>query len=103
MHRRSFIQAGAAACGALVLLLSAIGLYGAVAVGVGQRRREIGVRMALGARGTNVVGMIVRRGMGLAVTGAVLGLVVTLAGARWPAQALQPPAAPMLRPPRPPC
>jgi putative ABC transport system permease protein len=68
---------------ATALTLAAIGVFGMLSYAVSARRREIGVRMALGARGTNVVGMIVRRGMGLAAAGAVLGLLVTVAGARW--------------------
>ena len=72
------IQAGALACGALVLLLSSIGLYGAVAVGVGQRRREIGVRMALGARAGQVVTLFYAGGVRLGIIGLVLGLPVSL-------------------------
>jgi predicted permease len=76
------VQAGAAGCGALILLLSAIGLYGAVALGVGQRRREIGIRMALGARAGQVVMLFHGRGLRLGIIGLVLGLpisVVTIA------------------------
>jgi len=80
--RRS-IQAGAAACGALVLLLSSIGLYGAVALGVGQRRREIGVRMALGARAGQVVALFYAGGVRLGIIGLVLGLPVSLVGNYW--------------------
>jgi ABC-type lipoprotein release transport system permease subunit len=75
---RKSIQAGAAACGVLVLLLSSIGLYGAVAVGVGQRRREIGVRMALGARAGQVVTLFYAGGVRLGIIGLVLGLPVSL-------------------------
>jgi ABC-type antimicrobial peptide transport system permease subunit len=72
------IQAGAAACGVLVLLLTSIGLYGAVALGVGQRRREIGVRMALGARAGQVVTVFYAGGVRLGIVGLVLGLPVSL-------------------------
>jgi hypothetical protein len=80
-YRRSerAIQAGVAACGALVLLLSSIGLYGAVALGVGERRREIGIRMALGAPAGQVVALFYAGGVRLGVVGLVLGLPVSLA------------------------
>jgi putative ABC transport system permease protein len=78
IREKKSIQAGAAACGALVLLLSSIGLYGAVAVGVGQRRREIGVRMALGARAGQVVTLFYAGGVRLGIVGLVLGLPVSL-------------------------
>jgi len=80
---RKSIQAGAAACGAAVLILTSIGLYGAVALGVGQRRREIGVRMALGARAGQVVTLFYARGVRLGITGLVLGLPISLAGNYW--------------------
>jgi len=73
------VNAGLAACGALVLLLSAIGLYGSVALGVRQRRREIGVRMALGARAEQVVGLFYTGGVRLGIIGLVLGLPMSVA------------------------
>jgi predicted lysophospholipase L1 biosynthesis ABC-type transport system permease subunit len=78
IREKKSIQAGAAACGALVLLLTSIGLYGAVAVGVGQRRREIGVRMALGARAGQVVTLFYAGGLRLGILGLVLGLPVSI-------------------------
>jgi predicted permease len=79
MRKMRAVQAGAAACGALILLLSSIGLYGAVALGVGQRRREIGIRVALGARAGQVVALFYRRGVRLGIIGLVLGLPISLA------------------------
>ena len=79
MRKMRAVQAGAAGCGALILLLSSIGLYGAVALGVGQRRREIGVRMALGAQAGQVVALFYGRGVRLGIIGLVLGLPISLA------------------------
>ena len=60
---------------AMALLLGGIGIYGVIAYSVSQRRREIGIRMALGAARGEVTAMFVRRGLLLAVIGAAFGLV----------------------------
>ncbi|HJS75251.1 MAG TPA: ABC transporter permease, partial [Vicinamibacteria bacterium] len=59
--------------GATALVLSAIGIYGVMAHGVAQKTREIGIRMALGAAGKDVVGLVTWQGMRLAVLGLALG------------------------------
>jgi putative ABC transport system permease protein len=70
---RRFVMSLIAGFAATALLLAAIGLYGVLAYSVTQRMHEIGVRMALGARAKDVILMVVRRGMALAVAGLVLG------------------------------
>jgi predicted permease len=66
----------------LALLLAAIGLYGVMAYSVSQRTRELGIRLALGARQSEVRNMVVRQGVLLAVGGVAIGLAAAFAMAR---------------------
>ena len=63
------------------LVVSTLGLYGVLAQLVVQRRREIGVRVALGAAGRDVVRLVLRQGLTPAAVGIVVGIAVSLAGA----------------------
>jgi ABC-type antimicrobial peptide transport system permease subunit len=68
--------------GALALGLAAVGLYGVKAYSVARRTREIGIRMALGARRSAVQNMILREGAAMLAAGLVLGLLLALATGR---------------------
>jgi putative ABC transport system permease protein len=67
---------------ALALLLAALGIYGVLAYFVTQHVPEIGIRLALGARPADILGLVLRRGMSLALVGLALGLAGAYALAR---------------------
>lgn len=67
----------------VALTLAAVGLYAVMAYSVSRRRHEIGIRMALGARGGQVAGMVIRQGLTLALAGIAIGLVGNLAFRRF--------------------
>ena len=68
--------------GALALLLSAVGVYAVMAYSVGQREREFGIRMALGAAPGAVLGAVVRQGLGTAAIGLCIGVPAAMATTR---------------------
>jgi len=74
MARTSFTLVMLGIAGGMALLLGVVGIYGVISYSVSQRRREIGIRMALGARRGEVNGMFVRHGMMLAAIGVAFGL-----------------------------
>jgi putative ABC transport system permease protein len=78
---RFFMMMGILFAG-LALVLAAVGLYGVLGYLVSQRRREIGVRVALGAQGDRIVRMIVVEGLRIVLLGAGIGFAVSLVSGR---------------------
>jgi predicted permease len=74
--------------GAVGLTLAAIGLYGVMSYSVGCRTREIGIRMALGAKPRKVLRMVLRQGLTLTCIGLVIGLAIALIVGRFAASVL---------------
>jgi putative ABC transport system permease protein len=80
--QRRFQMRVAAAFGISALLLAALGIYGVVAYGIALRRRELGIRMALGARSQQVWRMVVWQGLRPVTFGLVAGMLAALAAGR---------------------
>jgi ABC-type antimicrobial peptide transport system permease subunit len=76
--RTSFTLAMLAIAGSMALVLGLIGIYGALSYAVSQRRREIGIRLALGAQPREIERMFVRYGLGLAGIGVAIGPVAAM-------------------------
>jgi putative ABC transport system permease protein len=72
----------------VALLLTVVGLYGMLAYAVAERRREIGIRLALGAKANDVAGLVVRQGARLVAVGVVLGLAGALVARQFVASML---------------
>lgn len=83
MARTSFTLVMLGIAGAMALVLGMIGIYGVISYSVSQRTREIGIRMALGARSRQVSGMFVRHGFLLACAGVAIGGVAALGLSRF--------------------
>ena len=66
------------ACGGMALLLATIGVYGVIAYSVASRMREIGVRVALGARPHHVIHLVLREGLGVTSVGIIFGLLAAM-------------------------
>ena len=75
MARQRFASLMLGAFAAFAMLLAAVGIYGVMSHLVAQSTHDIGVRVALGAQPGNILGLVVRQGMQLAVIGIALGLV----------------------------
>jgi putative ABC transport system permease protein len=73
-----FFTRALSAFAVLAMMLAAIGIYGLIAYSVGQRTHEIGIRMALGARSQDVLGMVIREGMKMAAIGGTIGFALSL-------------------------
>lgn len=82
LARRRLILVAIGAFAVLALTLAAVGLYAVVSYGVSQRRREVGVRVALGATGTNIVRLIIGEGTLLALLGVLIGVSGAVAATR---------------------
>ena len=82
MARTSFTLVMLGVAAALALLLGLVGLYGVIAYSASQRRREIGIRIALGAQRNAVTAMFVRQGLAMAGGGVACGLIVAVAATR---------------------
>jgi ABC-type antimicrobial peptide transport system permease subunit len=66
------------AFGVLGLVLASVGVYGVISYSVSQRTQEIGIRTALGAQPSNVLAMVLKQGMSMALIGTVIGIVLAL-------------------------
>jgi len=67
---------------AAAIALASVGLYGVMSYAVAQRTHEVGIRMALGAQRRDVVGLILRQGLRLALSGIAIGLIAAWAATR---------------------
>jgi putative ABC transport system permease protein len=79
---RSFATTLVSGFGILAIALTLVGLYGLITYSVARERREIGVRIALGARSRGILGRVLVRSLALSTAGALVGLVIAMAGSR---------------------
>jgi predicted permease len=78
MARTSFTLVMLGIAGAMALVLGIIGIYGVISYTVSQRQREIGIRLALGAQGGDVLQMVLKQGAKMAVAGVAIGIAAAL-------------------------
>jgi putative ABC transport system permease protein len=81
--RTSFTLVMLGIAGAMSIALGVVGIYGVISYTVSQRRREIGIRLALGAQPENVLGMVLGSGAKMALIGVAIGLAIALILTRW--------------------
>jgi ABC-type antimicrobial peptide transport system permease subunit len=78
LARTSFTLVMLGIAGAMAMALGIIGIYGVISYTVSQRRREIGIRVALGAQGSDVLQMVLSQGAKMALAGVAIGMVAAL-------------------------
>jgi predicted permease len=83
LARPRMYSAMVAAFASLALMLAAIGVYGVISYSVGRRTHEIGIRVALGARRSAVLGLVMKQGLRLTLTGTIVGIIGALAFTRF--------------------
>lgn len=83
MERTTFTLVMLAMAGAMALLIGLVGIYGVISYAVSQRRREMGIRLALGARPRHLSRIFVAGGLALALTGVAFGLAASVALTRF--------------------
>jgi predicted permease len=79
LHQERMLTALSACFAAVALLLTALGLYGLLSRNVVRRRKEIGLRLALGASPRDALGLVLRQGLRLVIVGSAVGLIATVA------------------------
>jgi len=83
LYQERLVASLSALFGALALLLACVGLYGLLSYEVARRTHEIGIRMALGAQQHQVLGLVVRQGLVLAIIGALIGIAAAAGVTRY--------------------
>jgi ABC-type antimicrobial peptide transport system permease subunit len=83
MSRTAFMLVMLAIAGSMALVLGIVGIYGVISYGVAQRSREVGIRIALGARNSEVRRMFLRQGLAMTAIGIAVGLAGAFALSRW--------------------
>jgi ABC-type antimicrobial peptide transport system permease subunit len=75
---KNFLTMLLASFAGLALLLAAVGIYGVMSYSVAQRTQEIGIRIAHGAERSEIIGSVIRQGLGVALAGSLVGLAAAL-------------------------